>query len=115
MEKYGYNYENDGKFYIDTVVTPHYAFTVFASNFVIDFIEKNMEHTSRNYLMDATFDSLPKEYYQLFIISIEYQNDVSKMDLNHEIFNVLFNCYYSSYVYYFTFDTINIFNCRSFN
>lgn len=82
MEKYGYNYENDGKFYIDTVVAPDHAFTVFASKFVIDFIEKNMEPKSRNYLMDATFDSLPKEYYQLLIISIEYQNDVSRINLN---------------------------------
>ena len=82
MEKYGYNYENDGKFCIDIVVTPDHAFTDFASKFVMNFIEKNMEPTARNYLMDATFDSLPKEYYQLLIISIEYQNDVSRINLN---------------------------------
>lgn len=79
MDKYGYNMEHDAKCYIDTVVTPHYAFTVFASKFVIDFIEKNIEPSTRNYLMDATFDSLPKGFYQLLIISIEYQNDVSEV------------------------------------
>lgn len=81
MEKYGYNLESDSKFYIDTVVTSHYSFTVFASKFVIDFIEKNIEPASRKFLMDATFDSLPKDFYQLLIISIEYQNDVSKVNL----------------------------------
>lgn len=67
----------DAKFYVDTVITTEYAFTLFVSKFVVDFIEKNIEPAARNYLLDATFDSLPKGYYQLLIISIEYQNDVS--------------------------------------
>lgn len=79
METYGYTMDNDAKLYIDTVVTSEYAFTVFASKFVIDFIKENIKPESRNYLIDATFDSIPKDFYQLLIISIEYQNDVSKL------------------------------------
>lgn len=75
-EKYGDSYDGDGKFYIDTVLTPDYDFTVFASPFVMEFIEKDIPATSRSYLMDGTFDSLPKGYYQLLIISIEYENHV---------------------------------------
>lgn len=77
IQKFGMNYERDCKFYIDTVITDFYAFTIFASKYVIDFIEENIEPKSRNYLMDGTFDHLPKEYDQLLIISIEYMNDVS--------------------------------------
>lgn len=78
IEEYGYNLEKDEVFYIDTVVEKNYAFTVFASKFVIDFIEKNIQPSERSYLMDGTFDSLPNAYYQLIVISIEHQNDVSK-------------------------------------
>lgn len=77
MNKYGYSYELDGKFYIDTVLSPNYEFTVFASDYVINFIRENIAPASRRYQMDGTFDSLPSGFYQLLIISIEYQNDVS--------------------------------------
>lgn len=76
-EKYGSSYDGDGKFYIDTVLTPEHDFTVFASPFIMKFIEDNIPHTSRSYLMDGTFDSLPKGFYQMLIISIEFQNSVS--------------------------------------
>lgn len=77
MEKYGFNLENDAKFYVDTIIESDYAYTIFASKFVIDFVEENIEPKFRNYLMDGTFDSLPNGFYQLLIISIEYRNDVS--------------------------------------
>lgn len=76
LEKYGNNIEGDGMFYVDTIVHQNYAFTVFVSKYVIDFIKKNIPPKSRHYLLDATFDSLLNQYYQLLIISIEYQNDV---------------------------------------
>lgn len=82
IEEYGYNLEHDSRFYIDTVVNPNYAFTVFASQFVIEFIQENIKPECRYYLMDATFDGLPPGYYQLLIISIEYQNDVSITNFN---------------------------------
>lgn len=78
IEKYGYTLDGDTRFYIDTVVEHDFAFTIFASKYVIDFIENKIDPKSRNYLMDGTFNSLPSEFYQLLIISIEYQNDVSK-------------------------------------
>lgn len=77
MEKYGYNLENDARFYAGTVSNEKHGFTVFASQFVINFIQKNIAPKSRCYLMDGTFDKLPRPFYQLLIISIEYQNDVS--------------------------------------
>lgn len=78
IEEYGYNLDGDAKFYIDTVVAPDYAFTVFASKHTINFIEENIDPESRHYLMDATFDGLPPGFYQLLIIAIEYQNDVGR-------------------------------------
>lgn len=100
MEKYGYNYEHDDKFYIDTVVAPTYAFSVFASKFVIDFIEKNLE--TRNYLIDATFDSLPDEFYQLLIIAVEYKNKVSN--------NILKLLIYKCFILSLNFSQINAIN-----
>lgn len=79
VEEYGHTLDGDVKFYIDTVVKPDYAFTVFASQHTIQFIEDNIDPESRNYLMDGTFDGLPPEFYQLLIIAIEYQNDVSNI------------------------------------
>lgn len=88
--------DGDEKLYIGTVVKSKYAFTVFASKFVIDFIEKNIEPSSRKYLMDATFDSLPKDFYQLLIISIEYQNDVSNIFFNYIYLIITLYTYASS-------------------
>lgn len=68
MNKYGYTLDQDERFYIDTVVTYQYAFTLFASKFVIDFVQNHIEPRARNYLMDATFDSLPDIILQIFPI-----------------------------------------------
>lgn len=85
FEEYGLNKERDADFYIGTIChvgdeedgnDKDYAFTVFASKYVIDFIKKMPPH-QRSYLMDGTFDSLPSEYYQLLTISIEYKTEVS--------------------------------------
>lgn len=77
LQEYGYNLDGDGLFYIDTVITPDFGFSVFASQHVIEFIHNNIKPGARHYLMDATFDSLPIDFYQLLIITIEYKNDVS--------------------------------------
>lgn len=76
MHEYGHNLERDSKFYIDSVEAQDYGFTLFASQYTIDFFKQNIKH--RKYLMDATFDSLPESYYQLLVIAIEYRNDVSE-------------------------------------
>lgn len=75
LNKYGFSYEGDAKFYIGTVVLPNHAFTVFASQFVIDFVQKNI--ASRKYVMDGTFGSIPKQFYQLLTITLEHKNNVS--------------------------------------
>lgn len=77
LKEYGSNLEGNEDFYIATVVMDDFAFTILASKFVFDFIDKNIEPSSRSYLMDGTFDSIPNAYYQLLVISIEYNNDVS--------------------------------------
>lgn len=77
IEKYGLTYDNDAKCYIETVVEENYTFTVFSSEFVINIV-KNHIQGERKYLMDATFDCIPREFYQLLIISVEFMNDVSK-------------------------------------
>lgn len=88
IEKYGNSYEGDGKFYIQTVLSPKCDFTVFASPFVMNFIKENIK--DRRYLMDGTFDSLPKGFYQMLTISIEYKDDVSTSSvLNFPIRNLI--------------------------
>lgn len=77
MSKYGYTHDGESRFYIDTVVTPDYEFIVFASHHTINFIKSNIPPESRNYVADGTFNSLPLGSYQLLIIAIEFQNDVS--------------------------------------
>lgn len=81
MEKYGYNLEGDARFYIGTELEEDYAFTIFASKYVIDFIQDHIMPNRRKFLMDGTFDSLPSNYYQLLVISIEHQNDVSRLTI----------------------------------
>lgn len=77
MKEYGLTLDMDSYFYVDTVISPDHEFTVFASHFVINFMEKNIQPSSRNFLMDGTFDSLPNNFYQLLVIAIEYHNKVS--------------------------------------
>lgn len=73
----------DGKdlLYIDTVIEKQYSFAVFASKKVIDLVEEYINPQERNYLMDGTFRVVPAMFYQLFIISIEYANDVCMLDI----------------------------------
>lgn len=77
MSQYGYTSDGDFRFYIDTVLNKDYEFTVFGSQYTIEFIQKNIPPESRRYIMDGTFDKIPKYFYQLLIIAVEYQNDVS--------------------------------------
>lgn len=83
VDKYAYTLDGDARFYIDTVIhmdvenDEEHAFSMFASHYVIDFIEKYIPPASRNYLLDGTFDNLPLGFYQMLIVAIEYKNDVS--------------------------------------
>lgn len=77
MNKYGRTLDGDAKFYVGTVAAKDYQFTVFSSDYVINFIENNIAVGSRKFLIDGTFNKLPLDYYQLLIVTVEYQNDVS--------------------------------------
>lgn len=83
IKQYGNNLEGDMPFYAGTVIENDYGFTVFISKFTMDFINDNIEPGLRHYLMDGTFDSLPGNFYQLLIITIEYRNDVSSLTINN--------------------------------
>lgn len=68
---------NETEFYIQTVIKPTYSFSVFASLNIINLIRNHIVPKHRNYLIDGTFKIVPKIFYQLLIISIEFMNDVS--------------------------------------
>lgn len=77
LKSYGYNLKATERQYIDTVVDEKFAFSLFASFSIIKFITEHINSRSRNYLMDGTFSCVPRLFYQLLIIAIEYKNDVS--------------------------------------
>lgn len=78
--EYGENMRKTEDFYIGTVVNePMYSFTLFGSMEAIKLIEKNIEPENRRYMLDGTFSIKPiGPYYQVLVIYIEVENDVSK-------------------------------------
>lgn len=74
--KYSVNFEMDTKFYIGTAVPLNHTFSVFASEFVINYIRENIPPASRPYIMHGTFDSLPEQFYQMFTITIAHKNNM---------------------------------------
>lgn len=78
FNEFGLNLRKTEPFYIGTVEVPSkYSFTVFASKQVMSLIDRHISD-DRHYMMDGTFDVTPLGcYYQLLVIHIEYQNDVS--------------------------------------
>lgn len=83
-EEFGRTRDGKDVLYIDTVIKKKYSFIVFASKKVIDHVEEYIDPEERNYLMDGTFQVVPAMFYQLFIISIEYANDVCMLDTYSE-------------------------------
>lgn len=77
FEEYGHTLDRKTRFYLGSKTTEEYAFAVFFSDYVVKFIEEHIPVGSRYYLMDGTFDSLPKGMYQLLTISVAYENNVS--------------------------------------
>lgn len=77
LDKYGFNLRRTERFYIETVQNENHAFTLFASRETMKLIEQHIPD-NRRYLMDGTFNVTPTGCYsQLFIIYIEFRNDVS--------------------------------------
>lgn len=84
MNEYGLSMNKQERFYAGSVVRALFAFHIFASFSTINFIKKYIAPGKRNYLLDGTFKIVPtpsKLFSQLLIISIEYKNDVSVINL----------------------------------
>lgn len=74
---FGSNLDKTYHLYVDTVIKRDFSFVIFVSAKVIRLINKFIPPDERYYLMDGTFKIVPRKFYQLLIISIEYKNDVS--------------------------------------
>lgn len=79
IEKYGYTLDGSNRLYIDTVIKEQYSFCIFASFAVLNIVRSNIKPEHRRYLIDGTFNVVPRSFYQLLIISIEFENNVSSI------------------------------------
>lgn len=77
IEKNGLTLDKSARFYIDTVLSEQYSFIIFASFAILNLVRRNIDPEQRHYLIDGTFKVVPRTFYQLLIVSIEFQNDVS--------------------------------------
>lgn len=77
LDKYGHNLDITEALYTDTVIDDEYGFCIFSSQSTINIIRLHIKAGKRKYLIDGTFSCAPKLFYQLLIISIEFNNDVS--------------------------------------
>lgn len=78
FNEYGLNMRRNKPFYIGTVTELMYQFTLFASMDVISMIKLYINPEDRKYMMDGTFSIKPTgPYYQVLVIYIEFENDVS--------------------------------------
>lgn len=76
MEKYGYTLDGRYQLYHETPCNNDGdEFVLFASHATIEIVKQHV--TDRKYLMDGTFRTAPRNFYQLLTISIEFQNEVS--------------------------------------
>lgn len=82
------------EFYKDTIIEKNFAYTIFQSKGICNFVE-SLPVSQRKYLLDGTFQSVPRgDYQQLLIIYIEYCDHVS-----FAIFLRLFYCVQTKTIY----------------
>lgn len=77
IECFGKALTNNNKFYFDTKVGNNFAHQIYGSMATIKFVEENINACARNYVLDGTFQIVPKPFKQVLIISIEHNNNVS--------------------------------------
>lgn len=75
-QKFGKSMNNKHVFYSGSVIKKLFAFHVFASMAIINFIKEKILVKDRKYLIDGTFKIVPRQFAQLLTISIEYKNNV---------------------------------------
>lgn len=78
LEEFGQTLDKNNQLYFGSVLRSTYAFHVFASERIIDNVKKLKK---KNYLIDGTFSIVPRLFYQLLIIAVEYKNDVCIYDV----------------------------------
>lgn len=81
-DKYAKTLDKSRWLYVDSVIKERkYAFHLFASFATVELIKQHIPPNQRKYLADGTFRVAPRRFSkgggQLFIVSIEYNNDVS--------------------------------------
>lgn len=76
LEEFGRTLDKTKQLYFGSVVKRDYTFHVFASERIIDIIRNHMSNAKKNYLIDGTFQIVPRLFYQLLIITVEFKNDV---------------------------------------
>lgn len=91
---FGSTLDGKNKLYFSTLIEDDFSFIVFASEKVMSLIKKFIPIENRRYLIDGTFKVVPRIFYQLIVIAIEFENDVSvcpQLVLNWV--RVLFSCF----------------------
>lgn len=80
IDEHGYTLDGSSRLYVDTIITEQYSICIFASFAIINMVRHNINPEQRRYLIDGTFQMVPRTFYQLLIISIEFENDVRSIN-----------------------------------
>lgn len=75
--EYGLSMNRQHRFYMGSVIKKMFTFHVFASLAIINLIKDKIAPGERKYLIDGTFKIVPRQFSQLLIISIQYEDNVS--------------------------------------
>lgn len=73
---FGSTLDDRNRLYIGTSIQKSFSFFAFASEKVINLIREFILPHRRRYLIDGTFKVVPRTFYQLIVVSVEYEGDV---------------------------------------